>query len=479
MTTHGCTRRRLTGLDAWRIGPCGIGVLLPMCAICQPSPDPASNEEALSEIVVTARKFEERVQDIPMSVQVLSAEFLDKADTTRLFDLQFNVPGLVVSNLGLFGAGFSLRGLGDQGGNEQTVASHLNGVYLGNANLAIARLFDLERIEVLKGPQGTLYGRNSTGGSMNFITRSAHDEFSADIETAYGSFSTVRAQGHVNLPFEKAALRLAFIGSEGDGYIRNSVDDRQFGENDFWGLRGSLRFNLSDRLSLDLTAQTVSDDGASDELWSPQPQFLVNPRDIRLTTVTLVDPYLLTDTDVVSANLDYEFGFGHFRSITGYAGSNVSDRDDCAGSPDLQGCVRGTTSTRHEQWSQEFQLASGDEAHIAWLLGANYFSVDTATDWYLLVPLANPIPLRDLFGTTEETAIAVFGQAIVPISDRWSLTGGLRFSNDEQSATSIGSGVQDSPTLKTAEDDWNNVSWRIDLEFRPTDEMLLYASVAT
>ena len=79
-------------------------------------------------------------------------------------------------------------------------------------------MFDLERVEVLKGPQGTLYGRNSTAGSINFITRSPQDAFSAEVEGSYGSFETTRVQGHVNVPLEKTALRLAFIASEGDGY---------------------------------------------------------------------------------------------------------------------------------------------------------------------------------------------------------------------------------------------------------------------
>ena len=114
-----------------------------------------------------------------------------------------------------------------------------NGIYLGDANLAITRMFDLERIEVLKGPQGTLYGRNSTAGSMNLITRAPQDWYNAHVEASYGSFHTMRTQGHVNLPArEKADFRIAFIASEGDGYIRNSVDRRKFAEEDFWGLSG-------------------------------------------------------------------------------------------------------------------------------------------------------------------------------------------------------------------------------------------------
>ena len=120
---------------------------------------------------MTARKIAEDPQDVPISVQVLSGEYLDESRMTRLHELQFAIPGLVVNTIGMFGVGISMRGISDQSVAGLSVAPHLNGVYLGDSNAAIARLFDIERIEVLKGPQGTLYGRNATSGSINVITR--------------------------------------------------------------------------------------------------------------------------------------------------------------------------------------------------------------------------------------------------------------------------------------------------------------------
>ena len=374
-----------------------VGVWLPVATLAQAPP-----AEGIAEIIVTARKIEESLQDVPMSVQALSGDFLDEANLTRLYELQFNTPGLVVNNAGLFGARFALRGISDQGGSSVSVATHLNGVYLGNANLAIARMFDLERIEVLKGPQGTLYGRNATGGSINFITQMPQDSFSADIEGAYGSYSTKRAQGHVNLPIENAAVRLAFIASEGDGYIRNSVDDRRFAESDFWGLRASLNVDMSDSARLSLMAQRVRDDGASGDLWTPNPEFLVDPSDIRLTTVTLANPYLVTENDNVSMTLDYDLAFGTLRSITGYARSRTDNLDDCAGEPRLQGCVRGGT-LGYDQWSQEIQLLLHGSGPIDGLVGIYYFDADAADDFDQFIPLVNPNPLND-YSVSRETA---------------------------------------------------------------------------
>lgn len=414
-----------------------------------------------------------------MSVQALPGVYLEETGTTRLFDLQFAVPGLVVNTTGMFGAGFSLRGIADQRVAGLSIAPHLDGVYQGSANLALTRMFDLERVEVLKGPQGTLYGRNSTGGSINFITRAPEDAFSADVEASYGSFDTTRVQGHLNLPVQAAAFRVAFIASEGDGYIRNSVDDRRFAEEDFWGVRAALRVETGEGLSLDVMAQRVRDDGASAELWTPRPDFLVDPGDIRLTTVTLANPYLETETDNFSVNVTYAFGNATLRSISGYARSGVENLDDCAGMPFLRGCVRGASPNQYEQWSQELQLAFDRKGRVEGLVGAYLSGADTDLHFHQTLPEFNPLPLNDYHASTEDSAAAVYGQAAVHLARGWRATGGVRFSWEEQRVTKIGTGANDVPPVATDELDSDDVSWRFDLQRAITDDAMVYASVAT
>jgi iron complex outermembrane receptor protein len=454
-------------------------VLWSATTFAQISAEAGPQGATLEEVIVTARKVEENLQDIPMSVQVLTADFLGQVDIASFYELQFNIPGLVVNNQGLFGAGFALRGITDQGGTSQSVATHLNGVYLGDSNLALARMFDLERIEVLKGPQGMLYGRNSTAGSINFITRAPQDKFGAEVEAAYGSFDTIRVQGNLNLPFNKVAFRMAFIGSEGDGYIRNSVDDRTFGESDFWGLRASIWINATDKLLVDLMAQHVRDDGATGELWGPPPAFLPDPEDIRLTTVTLDNPYLVTESDNISLNIGYDLGFATLRSITGYAHNKVRDLDDCAGLPFLRGCVRSANPAIYDQWSQEVQLISQNSTPLSWLLGANYLNSESTIQFYNIVPLVNPLPLFNYSAASERTAYALFGQGTLQINEQWSITGGLRLSHEKDHESDIGTGTRDNPELTTVKGDWNHTSWRLSLEYATTADNLVYASVST
>ena len=119
-----------------------VALLLPVGASCQNSTQNSTDNASLEEVVVTARMFPEDITRVPMSVQALSGEFIERRALTNLYDLQFEVPGLALNNRGMFGAGISLRGVADEGGGSLSVAPHLNGVYLGRATLALARQFD-------------------------------------------------------------------------------------------------------------------------------------------------------------------------------------------------------------------------------------------------------------------------------------------------------------------------------------------------
>ena len=452
---------------------------LPLATMTLSWPAVAAEPAAIPEVVVTARWIEESVQDIPMSVQVLSGAYLDEARITRLHELQFSTPGLVVNTIGMFGAGFSLRGIGNQNVDGMSVASHLNGVYLGDANLAIARMFDLERIEVLKGPQGTLYGRNASGGSINFITRAPVEVQDAQLELSYGSFETVRAQGYLNLPIGKAAARVAFIAADGDGYIRNSVDDRRFAEDDYWGVRGSLRVTPTDDLRIDITAQGIRDDGGAGDLWLPNPEFLPDPNDIHLTTVTHENPYLHSKVENVDVNLEYELGYATLRSISGYARSEVRNVDDCAARPEMAGCVRAALPNETEQWSQELQLVIPGSRGISGIVGGYYAASDGELGFIFLRPHLAPALRNNSHATFSDPAAAFFSQATARLSDRWSATAGVRLSREEHRMSSIGTGAEDSPTLLVGEIDSDDLSWRLDVSYAITDDAVAYASVST
>ena len=245
-----------------------------------------------------------------MSVQVLSGESLDESGVTRLHELQFAIPGLVVNTYRHVRRRFLLaRDRGPAGrwtiggaAPERRVSRRCQRRHRANV-----------RHRAYRGSQGP--AGNPVWPELNGRLHQYH-------HAAAAGFARLGDRGfprHVSTrparkaistcPWQTAAVRLAFITSNSDGYIRNSVDDRRFAEDDFWGLRGSLRIQASDDLRVDIMAQHIRDDGASGDLWTPSPDFLVNPHDIRLTTVTLENPYLISEIDNLNVNLEYDLGY--------------------------------------------------------------------------------------------------------------------------------------------------------------------------
>ena len=177
----------------------------------------SASQAALQTVTITttARKRKESLQEVPMSMEVLSGRDIQDSGATRVQDLQSSVPGLVVTTYESQG-NISLRGVGtgDVGlGTDQSVAIHLDGVYQAYGGAGLSRMFDVSAVEVLKGPQGTLYGRNSTAGVVNVISNAPRNSFGAEVGVSYGSANTVVAQGMVNVPLsENTAGRLGAGG---------------------------------------------------------------------------------------------------------------------------------------------------------------------------------------------------------------------------------------------------------------------------
>lgn len=449
-----------------------------MFAAAGASPLFAVEEPLLDEIVVTARKYEENLLRVPMSVQVLSGEFLDESDITSLYDLQFAVPGLVVASTGMFGPVLTLRGITNESATGQSVATHMNGVFLGRADQSLARMFDVERVEVLKGPQGTLYGRNSSAGAVNILSRIPEHEFGASFEAATGNYATTRIEGQVNVPVGAYALRVAGTASDSDGIIRNTADDRRFAEDDYRGLRMFFSGALTPAVDLRLMAQRVIDDGAAYDLWLPAKSHMPDPNDPHLTTVTDPNPFLHLQNDLVSADITWSFDGAWLQSVTGYARNVTTARDDCEGSPELPNCVRGLDPWTFEQWSQEFRLASAQGSGIEWIVGANFFNGREFRNYYFELGQPEPVLLSDYTADADENAWGAFGQATWRLGSGFSLTTGLRYSVERYAIEDADDAVNDSPPA-SADDQWDDTSWRLGLQYEPDEWTLWYTSLAT
>jgi iron complex outermembrane receptor protein len=239
---------------------------------------------ALEEIVVTAQKRAENLQDVPITITALSADRLEDSGFNNISDLAMMSPSMQFGNFGPI-TFVTMRGIGNENttaGGDPGVAMHIDGVYLGRPAAALFTAFDMERVEILRGPQGTLYGRNATGGSINLITKKPDLEaFTGEADITYGDYDWVRARARVNVPLsETVGLRLAAYKEERDGYTENNYPGGK-DENDLdgWGARGHLSFELGDQGSLLLSGAYLDSGGVGShpELREPFPGTTTDP----------------------------------------------------------------------------------------------------------------------------------------------------------------------------------------------------------
>ncbi len=220
----------------------------------------AEEDTASTEIIVTAQRNNQRLQDVPIAVSAFNTEALEKQQIKNTSDLQLSLPNVTFTKTNFTGSSFTIRGIGDLCVGvtcDQATAIHMNDAPLFATRLFEGEFYDLAQIEVLRGPQGTLFGRNATSGVINI--RSARPDLtgvSANAELEYGNYNHVKAKGMVNLPLgDIAAVRVAGFYLNRDGYTKNIFDNSQIDDRDMWGMRGSIRLEPGSGTTVDLVVQ--------------------------------------------------------------------------------------------------------------------------------------------------------------------------------------------------------------------------------
>lgn len=228
-------------------------------ALMAGAPAAAETANEIEELVVTAQKREQNLQDVPIAVSAFSEAALDRVQIEDATDIQLSIPNAVLTG----NDRFTLRGVGNNAlaGVDPGVPTFVNGAAVGYPPQN--EFFDVARIEVLRGPQGTLYGRNTTGGAINIITRKPGTEFGGEVSVQAGNYDNVRVGGAVDLPLGSvAALRLAGYSLDRDGYTRNVATGNEVDGRDQWGARGSLALNLGERTDATLVISRFEEDSS-------------------------------------------------------------------------------------------------------------------------------------------------------------------------------------------------------------------------
>jgi iron complex outermembrane receptor protein len=489
----------------------------------------------LEEIIVTAQKRTESLQDIPFSVAAVTDETIRRSGTTNLVELARNVSGLAITDLGPGQSQVAIRGVSagqiirDQPGVKESV-----GIYLDESAISVALftpdldLYDVERVEVLRGPQGTLFGAGSSSGTLRYITRQPQlGEFDASTELTASTVDDGEFGGGVkaalNLPMgDTIAARIAGYYSQLPGFIDSIYPDRSKDEDvnggERTGVRASLRFQPNDQLSVTprIVYQKLETDGFPRiDIWN----ILGNPYTTtetavdygERTQVTQFEEGLDDDFTLGDLNVSYDFGSMSLTSITSYTDRQVQVRRDASqltGSVtyDVEGDPGYVSShvrldsaliddTDLQAFSQELRLASNDaDATFRWLVGAFYQQVDR--DYQQALPTPGWDDLVGIDNTTyaapadhpyfseltyDFEQFAAFGEGTFKFTDQWSLTAGLRYYDFSEDRTITFAGVFAAPNIikdvpGTTESD--GFSPRVILEFNPSDDVMLTAQVA-
>ena len=239
-------------------GLIGTSILAVVVATPAMGQDAQDNDLGYGEIVVTAQRQSERLQDVPIAVSAFSSEALESQQIENASDLQLSLPNVTFSKGNFTGSSFTIRGIGDLCVGvscDSATAIHLDGTPLLQTRLFETEYFDLERIEVLRGPQGTLFGRNATSGVVNVVPKRPElGTFGGSAEFEYGNFDSIKAKGAINIPLgDKVAARVAGFYLKRDGYSKNLFDGSRVDGRDMYAVRGSLRFEPTETTTIDLS----------------------------------------------------------------------------------------------------------------------------------------------------------------------------------------------------------------------------------
>jgi iron complex outermembrane recepter protein len=450
----------------------------------------ATPSAGLEEIVVTAQRRAENTQDVPLTVSAISASTLNSVNATTLQDV-----ALLVS--GFQGPGTSdrtephLRGIGTQystPGNESAVAFYIDDIYITDLNNALLQLNDVDQVEVLKGPQGTLFGRNTTGGLISITTRTPGDKFEAEAQAGYANYDTVSGSIYVAGPIaDHVAANLSFVDShQGDGWGTNLADGHPAYKTDRdLAARSKWLFDFSDDTKLTLIgdyAEHRGNDGQAQRQIAGTTSLLGTPGIATGWNIDSdVNGYTNAQTRGLSARLDHDFGFATLSSITGYR-EDVQDFTDLDGDLTPLPLVIVSQTLTTSTYSEELKLASQSSGPFVWTTGLYYYY---AKDDSAVNSSGAALPVLDAFADGHQTTKsgALYAQGTYALTQSTHLTLGGRYTKEDRdleqgsSVTLPGPIVVPSPNSAASQSN-DPFTWHVVLDNHLSKDVMGYVSVS-
>jgi iron complex outermembrane receptor protein len=481
---------------------------------------PSDQNSAQTDIIITAQRRAESLQRVPVAVSAFTGADLMKVGVTDLASLAPRVPGVNIGTQ-VGGTKITIRGIGLDtlaAGAEAPIAYHQDGVFIQRTAASTASFFDIARLEVLRGPQGTLYGRNATGGAVNVISNDPTEDLEGYVQLTGGNYNLIGTEGAVSGSLANGVrARIAFKTTDRNGYGRNIATGKRIDDQKERSVRAKLQFLPTNRLRVllegDYTRAHDRGNGAWHYLGQGSPgsvplgTLFGGELPSRLLDVSSDhDPYRRLDAGGVSGRITYDFSFATLTSLTAYRRTKWISSDDLDAT-DFQLFSPLDTVEDAKQFSQELQL-SGKRERLTWLIGAFHFwerdNGFTRAGVYngLFFPPDQSYVAEGYYagGQIKTSAQALFGQATYQLLDKLSLTLGGRLSTERKTVIDRNSfdlitpisdpfrgtynpafGVEcskDVQVLPTCDPSkrWSAFTPRAAVEYQATEDAMLYAS---
>lgn len=453
---------------------------------------------AIEEVVVTAQKRAESLQDVPIAITAFNSQMMVEAGIDGIDNVAQFTPGFAMTSYNKSTPQPYIRGIGTNtsgAGDDASVAMFIDDVYISRAGAYDSNLFDLERVEVLRGPQGTLYGKNVVGGALNITTRKPNmEEFEGSVRVDVGNYNKRGVQAFFTGPLtDTVAGKISLADAKRDGYIENINTGNNVQDEDSQAIRGGLLWDAADNVTVNwgIDASKVRESGVGRVL-NGDPIFGaeatspgLNDRD---KTFSPRDGF--TDRDVwgTSLKVDWETDFGTWTSVTGYRTSDYQFYDDLVPAMDLSGnnlsYANNYTDENEKQFSQEIRLANPvTDSPWEWTVGLYYFhdDIDRLEQWGTEGLPGGGVADYDATNTTESKA--AFGQVTYNL-ENWRFTVGGRYTNESKDFTLDTSGMEPyftgltTPFSVDADKTWNNFSSKFSIDYMGIENVLIYASMS-
>ncbi len=436
-------------------------------------------EYELEAMTVTAEKREENIQEVPVSITAISNIQIEDSGIVSIEEVALQIPNLHLPQTGdRHHSYFYIRGIGSVSMNEPVVGFYVDDVNYLNWGCFDTELFDIDRIEVLRGPQGTLYGRNTLGGVINIITKKPENQWEGKASGGYGNYNRQVYRAAIRGPLvkEKLFLGLSGVKNERDGFADNTYLGTEPDDRDGKSGRAHLRWLPTDAWDITLSANSERlSEGASS--LAPLEEARGNPHKVSYN----YDGYMDNDTNGQSLRIVYKSPWFDVTSVTARSDWECymyGDFDHSAYDVAL-----GGIKYDQDQFTQEIRLASAKDSPntLKWLAGAYYFNEDLDND--LIYDIHSPTPMKSYqLSELDNKGYAIFGQATYTLFEKLGLTAGLRYDHESREMDWKAYTEMMGMTMPIGEldvdDDWDEWLPKFVIDYQWTPELMTYASMS-